>query len=124
VYKGPTNQLSLYSISKEPVGNEPIEVNQILFSVKNYFLKLSSHGAPSIAGECVLYIFCCRKVKKKFKILFASNRPVNERAGFYLFLMEESRSNFNFLFNHSMRSICKGYYFDQGFRNGRRITAG
>jgi len=35
--KGPTNQLSHYSISKEPVSNEPVEVNQFCFSVKNNF---------------------------------------------------------------------------------------
>ena len=38
--KGPTNQLSHYSISKEPVRNEPVELKQISFPVKNNFQKL------------------------------------------------------------------------------------
>jgi len=35
VYKGPTNQLSHYSISKEPDRNEPVLISQIRFPVKN-----------------------------------------------------------------------------------------
>ena len=37
VYKGPTNQLSHYSISKEPVRNEPVDLSQFRFPVKNHF---------------------------------------------------------------------------------------
>ncbi|MBU1184345.1 MAG: hypothetical protein KJ663_04145, partial [Proteobacteria bacterium] len=74
--KGPTNQLSHYSISKEPVRNEPIELKQISFPVKNNFQKLASH-CSSIFEECQIYNFYPGEVKRKFKFI-SSNHSVNE----------------------------------------------
>jgi len=64
--KGPTNQFSLYSISKEPVRNESVDINSFVLSVKKNLKNLFFRSTTPLSWEKAFTFFQHLKSSKSF----------------------------------------------------------